>query len=309
MAGSHPTKRPLSADPGAPKGQTSPLPKNKPPPPRKKKKKNRNSLSSLILLRAPPAFSALWMLVKPFVDPVTADKVRFVGSLPAMRRLMARLMCGQAAAEAAEEAERRRAQIERRRPRDNNKRKSAPPAGQTEQAGEGSQGRVKEQEQDGRQQEQEQEQEREQQQEDGEERVPAHLAAAAREVERALRLLPAAVVGEGFGMPDAGVPPIDAVTARLVAAGRLARERREDGEEEEEGAPEEDAAAARPEEDAAAAAASATIAAAAAAAETAQPAEPAALVIAAPPPPGAESRLRGLLRRMAPKTALDALRL
>lgn len=131
------------------------------------------------------------MLVKPFIDPVTAAKVKFVGSLPAMRRLMARLMAGEACAQAAEQCERRRAQLARRRQQKQKKQdsKSAPAAAAEDLV------------------------------------ITPELEAAAREVASALRRLPAAVVGEGFGLPDDRVPPIERVTARLVQAGRLPRAR------------------------------------------------------------------------------------
>lgn len=165
------------------------------PPPQKKPTTKQNSLSSLILLRAPPAFAALWMLVKPFIDPVTAAKVRFVGSLPAMRRLMARLMAGEGAARAAELCERRRAELaKRQRQRQGRRDKKA-----RQHQGEG------------------------QAENEEEETLPPELQAAAREVARALRRLPAAIVGVGFGMPDERVPTIDSVTARLVTAGRMPR--------------------------------------------------------------------------------------
>lgn len=163
-----------------------------PPTPPSTHHNNNNSLSSLILLRAPPAFAALWMLVKPFIDPVTAAKVKFVGSLPAMRRLMARLMAGEACAQAAEQCERRRAQLARRKQQQKKQKQDS-----TSSSSAAAENLV----------------------------PPTELEAAAREVASALQRLPAAVVGEGFGLPDDRVPPIERVTARLVQAGRLPRAR------------------------------------------------------------------------------------
>ena len=189
----------------------TPAPSPPSPPQPQQHQQNNNSLSSLILLRAPPAFSALWILVKPFIDPVTANKVRFVGSLPQMRRLAARLMVGSACAEAAEQAERHReAAARRRRDREKQRRQKEKKGSKGQEGGE-----------------------QQQEEEDGDP-LPPDLAAAAKEVEAALAALPAAVVGEGFGMPDAVVPPIEHVTARLLAAGRLPRSYVEEQEAEEE---------------------------------------------------------------------------
>jgi hypothetical protein len=295
LTGVAPAESPLCPPPGKTNGNNSRPPPRPAPPPFEHKKNHDNntnhnhqkpnSLSSLILLRAPAAFSALWMLVKPFIDPVTANKVRFVGSLPAMRRLAAAMMVGASCAEQAEQAarlreEHRRSAERERRQREQRERKQHQQQGGNDGenggggGGNGGGG------------------------ENADWSLSPDLAAAEKEVAAALASLPAAVVGAGCGMPDDQVPPIEQVTARLLAAGRLPRSRVEQEEEEERKA--RAAAAAK-------AAAAKAAAAAAAAKEAAMAAE--AATAAADDAPASPTTVSALKSRLMASRLVQRLKL